>query len=107
MFPASLSRIGSIWRRWRGSQSAAPIRVDFYTRKGCCLCEEALSELTAAGRRYHIILNSMDVDQSTELREEHGVCVPVVAVNGRIRFRGRVNRVLLERLLRAESKNQG
>jgi hypothetical protein len=32
-----------------------------------------------------------------------GKLVPVVVVNGRLRFRGGVNRVLLERLLRAEA----
>ena len=32
--------------------------------------------------------------------------VPVVAVNGKVRFRGVVNPVLLERLLLAESQNR-
>jgi hypothetical protein len=30
--------------------------------------------------------------------------VPVVTVNGKVRFRGEVNNVLLDRLLRAEAK---
>jgi hypothetical protein len=32
--------------------------------------------------------------------------VPVVAVNGKVRFRGVVNPALLERLLRAESRDR-
>jgi hypothetical protein len=32
--------------------------------------------------------------------------VPVVVLNGRVRFRGGVNRVLLTRLLHAETRNR-
>jgi hypothetical protein len=105
MLPTIRSRFRAFWQKWRGHSSRPPIRIDFYTRNGCCLCDEALEQIASAGRRYLIDLKLVDVDQSPELREEHGACVPVVAVNGRVRFRGRVNRVLLERLLRAESKN--
>ncbi len=43
----------------------------------------------------------MDVDADPQLAAQFGECVPVVTVNGKIRFRGRVNPVLLERLLQA------
>ena len=34
---------------------------------------------------------------------DHGTSVPVVAIDGKVRFRGVVNPVLLERLLKAEA----
>ena len=40
----------------------------------------------------------MDVDADPALAAEHGEQVPVVAVDGRIRFRGIVNPILLRRL---------
>ncbi len=80
-----------------------PIKIDFYTRNGCCLCDDALRLVEAAGKRYSIQLSIIDVDQDAELCREYGNCVPVIAVNGRLRFRGRVNKALLERLLHAES----
>ena len=43
------------------------------------------------------------MDTDGELVARYGEWVPVVTVNGKVRFRGGVNPVLLERLLRAES----
>ena len=72
-----------------------------YTRQGCHLCEDAWELLEEARRRYGFALRQVDIDDDPELVREHGECVPVVAVNGRVRFRGVVNRVLLKRLLEA------
>ena len=50
---------------------------------------------------YRFGLEKRDVDSEPELKTRHGDFVPVVTVNGKVRFRGRVNPVLLERLFRA------
>ncbi len=76
--------------------------VVMYTRRGCHLCEEAWRQLEEARRRYGFRLSAVDVDGDEALRREHGLHVPVVAVGGKVRFRGRVNAVLLRRLLEAE-----
>lgn len=68
-----------------------------YTRDGCHLCEEAHELLAEYGLRPHLV----DIDQDPELRARYTNCVPVVEIEGVERFRGRVNRLLLERLLRA------
>src|SRR5437764_148097 len=57
-------------------------------------------------RRYGFALDALDVDGDAALRERFGLLVPVVAVNGKVRFRGGVNAVLLERLLRAEAERR-
>jgi hypothetical protein len=75
-----------------------------YTRRGCHLCEVAWGRLEAARRRYGFRLTARDVDADPGLAAEHGQCVPVVTVNGKVRFRGGVNPALLERLLRAEAR---
>jgi glutaredoxin len=74
-----------------------------YTRRGCHLCEQAWALLEPACRRHGFALSQVDVDADPRLAAEYGLDVPVVAVNGRVRFRGVVNPVLLERLLRAEA----
>jgi glutaredoxin len=74
-----------------------------YTRQSCHLCEVALARLQGERERYGFPLTVVDVDTDPELVARHGNCVPVVTVNGKVRFRGVVNGVLLERLLRAES----
>lgn len=72
-----------------------------YTRQGCHLCEQAWQQLEEARRRYEFALRSVDVDEEPELVRQYGECVPVVAINDRVRFRGIVNPVLLRRILEA------
>jgi len=70
-----------------------------YTRTGCHLCDVARATLDDARRRHGFPLEVVDIDAVPELVERYGTCVPVVTVNGRLRFRGAVNKVLLARLL--------
>lgn len=68
-----------------------------YTRQGCHLCEDAETLLREEGFEIDMI----DVDANPELRELYDRCVPVVVIDGRERFRGRVDRKLLRRLVAA------
>jgi predicted thioredoxin/glutaredoxin len=95
------------WLRRKLTSRCAPITVHFFTRKGCHLCDLAWEEITRLGRRYQLTLEQTDVDTDLELAARHGDSVPVVVVNGKVRFRGGVNPVLLERLFRAESRKPG
>jgi glutaredoxin len=83
------------------------VEVVVYTRRGCHLCEVAWEQLRAEQRRHGFRLGAVDVDGDPELVRAHGEWVPVVTVNGRVRFRGRVNGVLLARLLRAKARRPG
>jgi glutaredoxin len=76
------------------AQYTAP-RVVLYTRVGCHLCDDALALLQSHGLEPHLV----DVDTDSELRERFNECVPVVEINGQIRFRGHVDPILLRRLL--------
>jgi len=73
-----------------------------FTRAGCHLCDEAWQILESARQQYGFTLQAVDVDIDPELISQYGDCVPVVLVDGKVRFRGRINSVLLSRLLRAE-----
>jgi glutaredoxin len=70
-------------------------KVVLYTRAGCHLCEEAERTLAEHGLRPSLV----DIDTVPELRERFDTCVPVVEIDGQIRFRGRVDAMLLRRLL--------
>ena len=71
-------------------------KVVLYTRVGCHLCEDAEQILAEHG----LVASLIDVDTVPELRERFDTCVPVVEIDGKIRFRGRVDPILLKRLLR-------
>ena len=88
-----------------GGTALAGWRVTLYTRRGCHLCETAWQRLQRARRRHGFALEAVDIDRDAELVALYGLQVPVVTVNGKVRFRGQVNGVLLERLLRAEGRD--
>jgi glutaredoxin len=93
------------WRR-EPALRLEELDVLVYTRRGCHLCDVAWQRLQQRQRRHGFRLTAVDVDGDPRLVEQYGTCVPVVAVNGRVRFRGVVNPVLLDRLLRAESQRR-
>ncbi len=71
-------------------------QVLLFTRSGCQLCDEAEALLI----RYGLSPRKLDIDANSELREKYDTCVPVVVIDGKERFRGRVNEILLKRLLK-------
>lgn len=73
--------------------------VVLYTRHGCHLCEDAKKTL----QRHGMSPREVDIDADPELIERYGTCVPVVVIDGRERFRGRVDELLLRRLLKART----
>jgi glutaredoxin len=66
-----------------------------YTRHGCHLCQVAEDLLKRHGLRPRLV----DVDADPDLRKQYDHCVPVVVIDGKVRFRGRVDERLLRRLL--------
>jgi glutaredoxin len=69
--------------------------VTLYTRQGCHLCEDAKAVLVLHG----LSVEEVDIDQEPELKARYQECIPVVVIDGVERFRGRVNEMLLRRLL--------
>jgi hypothetical protein len=90
---------------WRGRRENTLVhwRVVLYTRVGCHLCEDAWTQLEKARARHGFALTKVDVDTDVSLAARFGLEVPVIEVNGKVRFRGIVNAVLLQRLFDAQS----
>ena len=70
-----------------------------YTREGCHLCDDAIALLRRHGEEPTLV----DIDADSQLRERYNLCVPVVEIDGKERFRGRVNATLLRRLLQGQA----
>jgi glutaredoxin len=90
---------------------SGPARADHltftvYTRAQCCCCHKALDLLREQQPRWGFAIEEVDVDGDPEHLAKYDTEVPVVAVNGKVRFRGVVNPALLDRLLTAESRNR-
>ena len=69
--------------------------VTLYSRKGCHLCDVAQQTLVEHG----LTVSVVDIDEDEQLITQFDTCVPVVVIDGKVRFRGRVEPVLLRRLL--------
>lgn len=76
-------------------RKADELETVLYTRAGCCLCEKAEALLRESGLAPRLV----DIDGDEALREKFGCCIPVVEIDGKVRFRGAVDRRLLRRLL--------
>ena len=74
-------------------------RVVLYSRQGCHLCNEAFAVLCGQGIEPQLV----DIDADADLLARFGQCVPVVEIDGQIRFRGKVDPILLRRLLREKT----
>ena len=74
------------------------LEVVLYTRKGCHLCEIALDLLN----KHQLSVQIVDIDDCPELKGRYDTCVPVVVIDSKECFRGRVNEVLLRRFIRAK-----
>lgn len=90
------------WLRRRPSPAREPLLIQMYTRHGCHLCDAAWQLLLKRADRHHLRLEAIDIDADPSLRAQYGGSVPVVLVDGKVRFRGRINPVLLDRVLQAD-----
>jgi glutaredoxin len=77
--------------------------VTLYTRKGCCLCDDAKRVLDAARRRAAFQLEEIDIDTDPQLRALYNDEVPVIAINGAKAFKYHVSEDELLRKLEARS----
>lgn len=74
------------------------MNIELYTRNGCHLCEQAEQLL----RSYGLVPQLIDIEKRPDLLVDFNTCVPVVLIDGKVRFRGKIDRMLLERLIHAE-----
>ena len=70
-------------------------RIVLYTRRDCHLCDDAKQILV----QHQLTPVEVDIDEDDKLAKEFNHCVPVIEIDGKIRFRGRVDPILLKRIL--------
>lgn len=58
------------------------LRVYFYTKENCLLCEEALSLLNILKELYGFTLIKRDIYTNDEWLENYHLRIPVVSING-------------------------
>jgi glutaredoxin len=81
------------------AKAMSQLDVILYTRTGCHLCDDALAIL----RRHGLEPELVDIDQCADKLSQFNECVPVVEIDGKVYFRGRVNEILLRRIIKAQN----
>jgi len=91
--------------RWKPKRPGSRFHsLVVYTRVHCDLCEEA-RDLLSRYRAFLPPVVEVDIDGDPAIRAEFDTCVPVVELDGKVRFRGRVNEMLLQRLIEGTPPN--
>ena len=76
-------------------------RVEIYTKRDCCLCDEAKQVLERVRSELPFELAEIDIEGDAQLMERFGTEIPVIFVGGRKAFKYRVDeRELRKRLAR-------
>lgn len=73
-------------------------KLVIYSRSECHLCDDAKAVL-ASYLEYLPDIEEVDIDSDPELMSRFDTSVPVVELDGQVRFRGRVDEVLFRRLI--------
>ena len=71
-----------------------------YSRADCHLCDDAKAVL-GEYLEYLPEIKAVDIDADPELKSRFDTLVPVVEIDGQVRFHGRVDEILLRRLIEA------
>ena len=73
--------------------------IVIYSRAGCHLCEDAERLIESRQSTTPFELRIIDIDADPALAARYSESVPVVLIDGVIRFRGSVSPVLFDRFL--------
>ena len=76
------------------------MNVTLYSKPGCHLCEDVLTDLHVLQERYPHSLYVVDITADAELLQRYGERIPVVEIAGR-EFEAPLSADTLERVLRS------
>jgi glutaredoxin len=75
------------------------MRVEMYCKRSCECCEKAFNVLAKYAYDYDLNITCTDITDDAEKMAKYGEQIPIVFFDGKLRFKGKINEVLLRRLL--------
>ncbi|MDA2939036.1 glutaredoxin family protein [Acidobacteria bacterium AH-259-A15] len=75
------------------------LQIDFYTRPGCHLCDEALQVLKNLQQELDFEIRIVNISESAHLMKLYGNDIPVATLKGRKILKHRADEDLLRRIL--------
>ncbi len=83
------------------------IRVFFYTKSDCGLCDEAWALLRRCGERYPLSIQVRDIQENPEWFERYWDRIPVIQVEGGATLEAPIHPAALERVLDQVTRQRG
>ncbi len=80
--------------------------VFFYTKPGCCLCDEAKREIQMAGCEDEYTFEEINIESDPELKARFGWDIPVVYIDGVVCFKHRLTADQFRRAVQAARLSQ-
>lgn len=81
------------------------IRVEIYSKRGCCLCEEMKEVLLRVQRDISFSIQEIDIESSPALYEAYKERIPLVIINGQPAFKFHMTDGELRRRLAREDSH--
>jgi glutaredoxin len=75
--------------------------VVLYTKRDCCLCDDAKAVLARVRTEVPFELEEVDIEGDPDLLARFGTQIPVVFIEGRKAFKYRIDEAMLVRKLRS------
>ena len=76
-----------------------PFKVKVYSKEACCLCDKAKELLHKVAEDYPLEMEEIDITTDPKLWQTYKESIPVITLNGKIVFRGKVSELWLRREL--------
>lgn len=73
------------------------LNITLYGKPGCCLCDKAEAMIKELSPTYPLSLQKIDITTDAKLFELYQYEIPVVKINGEVKFKGKVAQLWLER----------
>ncbi|MBI3753717.1 MAG: glutaredoxin family protein [Deltaproteobacteria bacterium] len=78
------------------------IRVEIYSKKGCCLCKKAKELIHKVNAEVPFSFKEVDITASEDLFRKYKEDIPLVFINGKKAFKFKVDEVEFRKKIRRE-----
>lgn len=80
------------------------LKLTLYSKKDCHLCDIAKNELDDLRNEIAFSINEVDIEKDRESFEKYKHLIPVIEIDGKLIFTGRIDWVKLKNALRQKPR---
>ena len=81
------------------------VKLTLYSKKECHLCDTAKKELNDLRKELSFSITEVDIEKDLNANEKYRNLIPVIEMDGKVIFTGRIDREKLKNALRQKSRS--